>query len=71
MSASTYVAENAANTLEIVEQHVSANEWAFGRSPRQVVRLRAAFLLVAGDQRDALHLRVRPQSAGKAAQRAV
>ena len=31
MSATTFAAENAANPLDIVEQLVAANEWAFDR----------------------------------------
>ncbi len=78
MSATLYAAEDAANPLDIVEQLVSANEWAFDRrtesemaaeAPGQMVRLWAAFLLVAGDQRHALHLRLRPQGPGETSHR--
>ena len=75
-----HAVDNAANPLDIMEQIVAANEWVFDRrsesrngrrGPRTLVRLRAVFQLVTRNQRDAFHLRLRPEGAGKAARRAV
>ena len=80
MSMTALSHDAAANPLDIMEQIVTANDWAFDRrsdsemaaeAPGPLVRLRAVLLLVARDQRHAFHLRLRPEGAGEAAGRAV
>jgi hypothetical protein len=73
MSASVQTTRDAAaNPLDIMEQIVSANDWAFDRrGEAEMVGLRALFQLVAGNQHHALHLHFRSEGAGEATNRPV